>query len=392
MRLSASLVLFAIGVSAQSLPDAATLMQQAGSALKEHKTYQYVSEMTVSMDVGGKPITMTHTARTSAVNPDKLRVESESSMGGGVTMISDGEFTWTYFPILKQYTRKAALGGPESIMRSFGLGKMPDMTKLKEATRTLRAEAIEVDGEKRDCWVLETKLERLPLPAPPGGEVLDIVMTRWLDKSLLMDLRSEMTGTMELGSTKTTMDQKMRIHGIKLDESLSDSLFTFIPPAGAKEVDGFAGPGAKKSDMEGKASPDFHLTSLQGSTLDLTALKGKPILLDFWTTWCGPCRKDLPFLNAIYKEYKEQGLVVIGVNGGEKRDVVEKFLQTEPIAYPIALADGSDTLATFEINAFPTYVLIGPDRKIAAHQIGSAGEQGLSNLLTKVGLKRAPDK
>ena len=240
--------------------------------------------------------------------------------------------------------------------------------------------------------MLETRLDRLPLPAPPGAELTDVVMTRWLDKLWLMDLRSEMTGKMDAGPMKANMRQEMSVHGIKFDESLADSLFTFTPPDGAREVNEIAGLSTKKSDLVGKVSPEFHLKSMENRTLDFAELKGKLILLDFWTTWCAPCRKDMPVLEKIYNEQKGEGLLVIGVNGNEEREVVEKFLQTEHISYPIVLPGSTDLLPRLEISAFPTYVLIGSDGKIAGHQIGSQGEQALYDLLARAGLTFKPAK
>jgi thiol-disulfide isomerase/thioredoxin len=346
--------------------------------------------MSMDMDMGGHPTKMTVTSTTFVRNPDRLRIESKASMGGGVTIVSDGEFTWTYISMLKQYTKKAAIGGPMAAFQSFGFGQMPDAAKLAEATRTIRADVVEVDGQKHDCWVLETRMDVLPLPAPPGAQLRDLVMTRWMDKALLMDLRSEMTAKMDAGPMKTNMRQEMRTHGLQFDQPLADSLFQFTPPEGSREVEKLAGPGGPKSDLAGKQAPKFHLTSIDGAKLDSEAWKGKPVLLDFWTTWCAPCRKDLPVLEKIYNEHREQGLVVIGVNGGEEAELVRKFLAAEHISYPVALTEGSDILAAYGVAAFPTYVLIGADGKIAGHQIGSQGERALLELVGKA-VKRSEE-
>jgi outer membrane lipoprotein-sorting protein/peroxiredoxin len=389
MRLSAIWLLLAAGAQAQQ-PEAATLLQQAGSAMKSHKSYQYSTEMTIQMDIGGKPMKMTISATTSGINPDKVRMESKTSMGGGgATVVSDGEFTWIYIPQLKQYSKKAALGSPQGFIQSFGFDKMPDAAKLAEATRVLRAETVEVDGQRHDCWVLETRVDKLPLPMPPGAELSNVVMTRWLDKELGMDVRSEMSGKMEAGPMKATMQQEMRVHSIQFDQPLPDSLFAFTPPEGAQQVEEISGFGSKKDDLTGKAAPDFQLISLDNGKLDFAALKGKPILLDFWTTWCAPCRRDMPALEKIAKQYP--GLVVIGVNGGEERETVERFLKAEPVSYPIAMGDRSYILPAYQVSAFPTYVAIGTDGNIAGYQVGSRGDHALHELVSKLGLKPASD-
>src|SRR4029079_4187876 len=124
-----------------------------------------------------------------------------------------------------------------------------------------------------------------------------------------------------------------------------------------------------------------------GETFDLASLKGKVVLLDFWATWCGPCRKEMPTMEKIHQELKGQGLVVLGLDVGEDRETVEKFLRTEKVSYPIVLTKGSDVDLSFEVSAYPTYVLIDREGKIAAVQVGSAGEGALRQTLAKGGFK-----
>jgi hypothetical protein len=95
----------------------------------------------------------------------------------------------------------------------------------------------------------------------------------------------------------------------------------------------------------------------------------------------------MPALDRIHAEFKDAGLVLIGVNVGEDRALVERFLKTVSPAYPIALSDDSDIVAAFQVTAFPTYVLIGSDGAIAAHQIGSGGEDSLRKMLDGAGVE-----
>jgi thiol-disulfide isomerase/thioredoxin len=142
-----------------------------------------------------------------------------------------------------------------------------------------------------------------------------------------------------------------------------------------------------KADLTGKPAPAFTLKSVDGRQFDSTALKGKTVLLDFWTTWCTPCRKEVPALDRIHADFKDAGLVLIGVNAGEDRALVEKFLETVSPAYAIALSDESGIVDAFQVTAFPTYVLIGPDGTVAAHEVGSKGEDSLRTMLEKAGLR-----
>jgi outer membrane lipoprotein-sorting protein len=198
---------------------------------------------------------MVMTSDISAINPDKFRIESKASMGGGATIVSTGEFTYMYIPALKQYTKKAALSSPQQMLNNTGMPGVPDEAKMIQNSKVIRQETIQADGVERSCWVVETKIDKLPLPGPAAGAVTDSVITVWIDKKDYITWRSAMSGHMQAGPMTTAMKQEMRVHSVKFDPTLPDSLFTFIPPEGAKEVPNFGGPEMKKADLKGKPAP-----------------------------------------------------------------------------------------------------------------------------------------
>lgn len=81
--------------------------------------------------------------------------------------------------------------------------------------------------------------------------------------------------------------------------------------------------------------PDVQLKDLQGNIVQLSQYAGKPILINFWATWCGPCRFEIPMLNELHKKYSSHGLVILGISTDDDgADVVKEFIRDTPIEYP----------------------------------------------------------
>ena len=125
----------------------------------------------------------------------------------------------------------------------------------------------------------------------------------------------------------------------------------------------------KKAKETGFA-PDFTLKTLEGREINLASLKGKVVLLDFWATWCSPCRESIPHLVALYKNYQEKGLQVIGmsVDKGEA-EVVRRFSKSMDIPYPIILTP-EEVTRDFGVTALPTTFLIDKEGRIQEKVIG----------------------
>lgn len=112
------------------------------------------------------------------------------------------------------------------------------------------------------------------------------------------------------------------------------------------------------------------LAASAADTLDLSHYRGKVVLVDFWASWCAPCRKSFPWLNEMQRKYGERGLVVIGVNVDATRDDAETFLRDVPSKFQIVY-DPSGALATeYKVPGMPSSFLFGPDGKLVSSHIG----------------------
>ncbi len=161
-------------------------------------------------------------------------------------------------------------------------------------------------------------------------------------------------------------------------EKPQQSAMIEIPRAGASRSEKPAlpeMPSAKRAD-EGL---NFTTQSLSGGKINLSQYRGHPVIVDFWATWCAPCRRQIPELNKLYKKYnKTRGLVVLGVScdmiDGKGLQSVEPFVEELQIDYPIALADRA-LVDSLGVEAIPTTLFVGPDGKIVSRIVG-AGKTG----------------
>ena len=135
----------------------------------------------------------------------------------------------------------------------------------------------------------------------------------------------------------------------------------------------------------GKPAPEFHLSSLDGQSVSLSDLKGRPVLINFWATWCDPCRGEMPYLQQVYDEWQGKGLVLLAINIGESPSQVAKFMQSQRLSLPVLL-DGEGNIAVmYNVRAIPTTFFIDregiiQDVKVGAFQSKAEIESSLSRL------------
>jgi cytochrome c-type biogenesis protein len=131
-------------------------------------------------------------------------------------------------------------------------------------------------------------------------------------------------------------------------------------------------------------APDFTLTDTQGGKLSLSDYKGKVVLLDFWATWCGPCRIEIPWFVELQQKYRDQGFVVIGVATRDSAGAVEKFYQQFHLNYPVAM--GNDALSTQYggLIGLPTSFVIGRDGRIYSEHTGTTGKDVFEGEITQL--------
>lgn len=128
-----------------------------------------------------------------------------------------------------------------------------------------------------------------------------------------------------------------------------------------------AAPAAWSLDA-GAAAPALNLPGVR-ETVNLASLKGKVVYVDFWASWCGPCKQSFPFMNDLQAKYRAKGLVVLAINLDAKREDADKFLNEVPARFKLAFDARGESAKRFDVKGMPSSYLIGRDgRLVAAHK------------------------
>ena len=143
--------------------------------------------------------------------------------------------------------------------------------------------------------------------------------------------------------------------------------------------------GAEGTELQGKAAPGFTLVSTDGKRVSLSDFKGQPVLVNFWATWCGPCKLEMPWLEEFSTKYKAQGLVVLGMDEDEDQGATEvaKAARRIGVSYPILMPDkaGKTPKAYGGIDYTPETFYVGRDGKVVAVSVGAPSKDRMEALI-----------
>ena len=139
-------------------------------------------------------------------------------------------------------------------------------------------------------------------------------------------------------------------------------------------------------------APRFHAKTTTGETYNNQSIKGKVVLLEFWTTWCPYCKQEEALVDNINREFGDKGLLVLAIDVAESKKKVKQYLAEHPRSCRIVLTEDTNLAAMYAATSYPIYVVIDRDGNIAGEQRGAAGESALRNLLRNAGIGADSDK
>lgn len=150
--------------------------------------------------------------------------------------------------------------------------------------------------------------------------------------------------------------------------------------------------GGIPAPMQGFQAPDFELKTLQGNSIQLSELRGKPVLLSLWASWCPPCKAEMPAFEKVYRQYADQGFTILAVNASNQDNLADAqaFVQANGLTFPILLDTQGQVSQLYDLRSLPTNFFIGRDGVIQEVSVGGPLSEAGIQIRVEQLLKEAP--
>src|SRR6266568_3495949 len=192
-----------------------------------------------------------------------------------------------------------------------------------------------------------------------------------------------------LQEVTTTLEQAIKEQPPKEQDAYLElaSIVRYEHVNGSLDLPQFAAAMAKlEADDQHRNEANFTLTDLSGKRWTLKDLRGKVVLVNFWATWCPPCRKEMPDLETLYRRFGPQGLVILGISD-EEAAKVKPFIEQQKVTYPVLLDPGRRVNELFQIEGIPKTFIYDREGKIVAQSIDMRTQKQFLEMLGKAGLQ-----
>lgn len=356
----------------------------------------------MKMTANGKNNEMSSAQSLSVQKPNKLALALKEGVSGN-NVVSDGDSLYTHMPMTQKYSKEDA---PET---------MQDMND--SLLISLREMGLPVPGLITYLWAdnpTETLVEYASKVSYEGGaeengktyhkirmtmEDADLVL--WIadgEQPVIHKIVPDMSKIIsryreQLGEEAADLEMSVNIgfENWKLNQEIPAKTFAFTAPEGAELVnsqqDLYAAlepeePQRPEEAMVGKPAANFKLELLSGGEYELAKEKEKSIvILDFWASWCGPCRQVMPIMESLAEKYKEKGVKVIAVNLRETPGKIKSFLESQGLHATVVLDKDGSIADQYFVSGIPQTVIVGKDGTVQAVHVGSRPD--LEEVLSK---------
>ncbi|MGH9753415.1 MAG: redoxin domain-containing protein [Blastocatellia bacterium] len=368
--------------------DAKAILRQVAETYKNLRSYHFEGRHTTEQVIESRGL-KNETKREelfviAAIKPGRSRIESKSAHFS-VTSVSDGKTKWVYTPGANEYIKS------EEGAAKPGAGRLPAKTeahlaratdalvrfsyvdhRLREA-KTVGEEKLRIGRRQIDCLVIEAHYATAPAASQSG----DWTRKLWIDRArniVLREIQHTKGKTQWGGATNSKITHIFTVADV--GEQVPGTLFTFVPPESAKEVAEMKSsprpattprPAVPStSRLVGRDAVAFALKDLDGNRVDMRALKGKVVLLDFWASWCGPCVAEAPHIEKLHRDFKNKGLVVLGLSS-EEPEVARKFVKKKGYTFTTLVDEAGEVSMKYGISSIPQVFIIDRDGKVKWH-------------------------
>jgi thiol-disulfide isomerase/thioredoxin len=244
-------------------------------------------------------------------------------------------------------------------------------------------------GKDHPCVIIEAPIKSWLRPGLPGEviKMTDGTIRVMADTETGIWLRVHITASVERDGGAFQWELNYNIKQMSFNAAADTALFKL--PEGMHEVDYLTrwNEDRFKKELAGKAAPNLQATDIHGGGVSLADLKGKTVLIDFWTTWCPPCQSDASTIEKLNQKYGSKNLAIIAVSVDEDRATVENYLKKHPHSYPVVLSTENRLPPPYQIGIFPTYLIISPDGTLITAEQGDKGFSKLRKDLEKAGMQ-----
>jgi peroxiredoxin/outer membrane lipoprotein-sorting protein len=370
---------FLAGPLAAQEPSAQEVLSKLRSAYGALTGLHVVAERRESDFVNGRPITATSECEFAVKTGHRYFARLKEIYREAIA-VSDGNTTWKALPGNKEWAQVAAAESSQGesmegwkqanadlrgAMERMAFGQYVAVAKLAEDPVIVKEEDYKLAGKKVRGYLIRAHI---------GKDQHELLV----DQQRFLVLHYKQKTETAQGLIEITVNIKM----IELNTDVDDSLFHFSAAPGWKEAESLTLPGEVLVVSIGAPAPKLSLKTLEGELVNLERLHGRVIVLDFWATWCGPCREEMPRMEKLRAEFGE-AVQFYGVNDEESK-TVRDFLKKNHYEIPLLMDPQREAHRSYGIHAIPTLFIIDGNSVVRHHIVGSATEAKLRNAIESV--------
>jgi peroxiredoxin len=235
-----------------------------------------------------------------------------------------------------------------------------------EGAEIVREETYSLGHTKVPCYLITARTR-------------NVAHELWIDKNRFLVLRDTQTSKLGAGEGVASSRIEVKVKKLELDDEVDESVFAWTPEKKWNEVEMLVLPQEQHAMLTGLAAADFQLKSVSGEPVRLSDLRGSVVVLDFWATWCGPCREELPIVEKLRTEFAGK-VQFLGIND-EDRGTVAGFLKKHDYQLSVLMDGRKDVHRQYGIRSIPQLFVIDREGVIRQHYVGGRSEDALRKAI-----------